>query len=387
MYKDFPVPNASGHFKSPFNLRITRQGCEYDGLINPSGSGTDALLSQWFEHSTVSGYGDNRSLETKIDHDVRSAREILPTEFSVEPQLIDLIQETWAAHFIPAQVRVEPYKIHLYGPGGHFKSHCDTPEKGLVGTFLVGLGDTSAYYSKGHFHIGGETLKADPCSWVAFHPDVPHSVSKLKENHRAVIAFKVFHNDAKGEETKVPQLEQRLKETSDQMEPPYAILLDHKYCMGTTEMSGLDSFLLTSARSRTDMHVHVIPVVTEFHGTHWLEDDSDVPDVGCRVYPLTEAHVDILLERNVEQAKESVKWLEGVRNIPFYSLQGAMSSAFVWHSEIHDAAEYTGNSSAPFREDSIYLNYAMLVLSATHASDAANESQDQSDGFSDASDF
>ena len=83
------------------------------------------------------------SLKTEIDSEVRNAREIPASEFEVEPEFLGEIQELWGKHFLPRVVRAEPYKIHLYGPGGHFKSHRDTPETGLVGTFLVGLGDTS----------------------------------------------------------------------------------------------------------------------------------------------------------------------------------------------------------------------------------------------------
>jgi len=103
-----------------------------------------------------------------------------------------------------------PYKIHLYGPGGHFKSHRDTPETGLVGTFLVGLGDTSSTYA-GHFRIGDKTLRADPCSWVAFHPDIPHEVTKLEDGYRAVIAFKMFRVEDNELDVLPAQLEARLK--------------------------------------------------------------------------------------------------------------------------------------------------------------------------------
>ena len=99
------------------------------------------------------------TLETKVDHEVRNAREISASEFQVKPKFLRQIQKLWKEHFLPLNVRAEPYKIHLYGPGGHFKSHRDTPETGLVGTFLVCLGDTSSA-SAGHFRIGDKTLRA-----------------------------------------------------------------------------------------------------------------------------------------------------------------------------------------------------------------------------------
>ena len=182
--KDLSASYACGSFYGYFKLelRITRPGCEYTYQDSRE---IEDLLHDWFENSAISGYGDMQSLETKVDYEVRNAREIPASEFEVEPTFLQDIQKLWSEH---RSVRAEPYKIHLYGPGGHFKSHRDTPETGLMGTFLVGLGDTSSA-SSGHFRIGNKMLKADRGDWVAFHPDVPHEITKLEDGYRAVLAF------------------------------------------------------------------------------------------------------------------------------------------------------------------------------------------------------
>ena len=91
------------------------------------------------------------------------------------------------------------YKIHLYGPGGHFKSHRDLPETGLVGTFLVGLGDTSSA-STGHFRIGNKMLKSYSGNWVAFHPDVPHEITKPEDGYRDSDSCRDGFQDVSGRE-------------------------------------------------------------------------------------------------------------------------------------------------------------------------------------------
>jgi hypothetical protein len=96
-------------------------------MIEPHSGLTAGLLPVWFEHAAISGYGDMQALETKVDDEVRSAGEI-PAEFSVETTLLEQILAKWATHFLPRKVRAEPYKIHIYGHEGHFKSHRDTPE-------------------------------------------------------------------------------------------------------------------------------------------------------------------------------------------------------------------------------------------------------------------
>ncbi|KAL0057752.1 hypothetical protein AAF712_015599 [Marasmius tenuissimus] len=95
----------------------------------------------------------------------------------------------------------------------HFKSHQDTPESSLVGTFLLEIGfyKEDGKYEKpyhresdeeidvGNFCIGGIRRTAKSGQWVAFHPDIPHSVERLGSGSRAVIGFKIFSvEDIKG---------------------------------------------------------------------------------------------------------------------------------------------------------------------------------------------
>jgi hypothetical protein len=263
--KDLSVSHAHGKLECySFHLRITRPGCEYNGDVDRWRT-TNPLLNGWFEHSAISGYGDMQSLETKVDSEVRNAREIPASEFEVKPEFLEEIQELWREHFIPRNVRAEPYKIHVYGPGGHFKSHRDTPETGLVGTFLVGLGDTSIT-SEGNFRIGDATLRAEPCSWVAFHPDIPHEITKLEDGYRAVMAFKIFRVADNEPDVLPAQLEARMKGILDQISVPFGLLTTHQYSIGTASLNGFDALLLAYARSRNDTQAHMLPVVTEFYG-------------------------------------------------------------------------------------------------------------------------
>ena len=198
----------------------------------------------------VSGYGDVKNQETKLDLQVRNACEILPDEFSVDKELLDRIEDAWATSFLPQKVRAEPYKIHLYGPGGHFKSHRDTPEMNLVGTFLLGLGDTLQEDDEatGNLVVHGieDGVVAEPCSWVAFHPDGPHSVRVLpKDHYRAVIAFKIFSVVDNSEPAENP-VQTSVNQAVAKMRVPFGIFLDRQYCLGTSKLSGFDTILLTA---------------------------------------------------------------------------------------------------------------------------------------------
>jgi hypothetical protein len=141
----------------------------------------------------------------------------------------------------------------------------------------------------------------------AFHPDVPHSISKLdSEQYRASIAFKIFHdNDNSGDNASdvSPDLRDWCKKILERMQPPYGILLDRQYCMGTSKLSGFDAVLLASTLSREDIRVYTIPVVTKFNSV-MFHDNCDESTFSTTVYPFTEAHVDYLLSKDAEKAKE-----------------------------------------------------------------------------------
>ena len=376
VYLDFPVPFYSGEFDASFKLRVNRPGCEYNGPVDTGSDAIEELLPEWLKHAAVSGFGDVKTQETKFDNEVRQASEILPEEFSVDQELIERIQEEWSIRFLPRKVKAVPYKIHIYGPGGHFKSHRDTPEKDLVGTFLVGLGDSGwSWGPSGYFCIQDEKFGAKACSWVAFHPDVAHSVSKLSKNqHRAVIAFKIFRDNSVASDALPEELKDRTIAVLEKLQPPYGIFLDRQYCIGTSKMSGFDLILTASGMSRPNTRARVIPVVTTFEASMDVDDYSNECTFSTRVYPFSKAHIDLLVGEDGERADDEViQWLQGVKDVPFYFVS-LKDTTVPWQQDSDEGAEHTGNESRPASEDSIYLSYAMIVLPIS-ANDGDKESE------------
>ncbi|KAF8216640.1 hypothetical protein K438DRAFT_1953547 [Mycena galopus ATCC 62051] len=385
---------ASGDLKNPqFSLTITRAGCEYEGEISVSTSKDDILnerLRKWYEGGAVSGYGDVKAQETKVDPNVRHAREIPASEFRVSPALIAQVEELWGTSFFPTHVRADPYKIHLYGPGGKFKTHRDTPETDLVGTFLVGLGDTCNVWdgaleianSKGrwptHHH-------ANPGSWVAFYPDVAHSVREITDGYRAVIAFKIFRRHLDTPEVPADvTLRHKIKDVLTPLQKPYGILLRHQYSAGTAELNGLDA-VLYAAVGETGGDVKLLPVLIRWIASRTVDfgyGDAESKS-SADVFPMTTMHVDAILdhiragEKQADEDEEESKskrlfvdlkgtdaeWInyQSTTSIPFYS-PDFDATALVWKEETQDAIEHTGNESRPQEEDSIYLSYAIVVL-------------------------
>ncbi|KAG6828520.1 hypothetical protein H0H92_007738 [Tricholoma furcatifolium] len=360
---DCQLPYKTGHINKAFKLTITRPGCEFKGSISEAIIDLE-YLKTWFDNAVISGYGDNRALETKVDSAVRDAREITSDEFQVQEDLLSKIGSICEKFFFPrAKFRIAPYKIHLYGPGGHFKTHRDTPELNLVGTFLLGLGDTCP--DEGCFTIGEEKLHADIGYWVAFYPDVPHAISPLPDDtYRAVLAFKVFRD---GGPTAAPlmsrelALRQRVEEVVNSIPRPFGIILDHDYCMGTIQPNGYDATLLAAMQQRKDSIIHFMPVV--LRSSEYVEYNDGDSRWGTGVYPFLPAHIEIANERETPDAERTVKIFENWKDVPFFC-PAFNRKAGVWSKDEQEIG-HTGNECDAKRETTIYLSHALLVLPAT----------------------
>lgn len=403
---------AYGFMDEPFNLRVNRPGCEFDGPISPNRSSHKSKvwnakehdlrweihtrLQKWYNNASVSGFGDVREQVTKIDESVRTAREIGTSEFTVGDELLRRVEDIWKEQFVPGcDVRAEPYKIHLYGPGGHFDTHRDTPQKDLMGTFLVGLGDTADH---GALVIDGKHLKAHPGSWCAFYPDVPHEVTRLSDGYRAVIAFKIFRASSStgagdGDTEKTAEVRRRLAEVVPKMEAPYGLLLEHKYCLGTDEFSGFDELLVDAVRAHSSgrFDVHHLPVVVSSWSVWGSENDDPYEEyaVHCstNVYPFTNGHIDYLNTVPAEESYGNVThtacgcaWLKGVKDLQFYAVDLSRRTMFPFKHEKNETCNHVGNEAQAWREDSVYLSYALLVLPKATAKGKAEEEEKVGEG-------
>ncbi|EEB98374.1 hypothetical protein MPER_02128, partial [Moniliophthora perniciosa FA553] len=172
----------------------------------------------------------------------------------------------------------------------------------LVGTFLLGIGDSAADSPKsGNSCIGDLRLSARPGQWVAFHPDVPHSVSPLTKGCRAVIAFKVFSIDSditwgsQAKEERLPKLAEEATSVLQQIPRPFGMILEHQYPMGTreTSLTGIDAIILAAAKELPDSVIEIIPVVVrliEEEIDEYPENEYDDEHVRAWVIPMTRHH-------------------------------------------------------------------------------------------------
>jgi len=359
LQQGFTKDYQDGYLQESYKLRITRPGCEFDGIMG----GFNSLLPEWFKHADISGYGNVQTQETAVDETVRSAREIPATEFSVGRKMLREIEDIWSRFFIPPKVRAEPYKIHLYGPGGHFRSHLDTPEKGLVGTFLIGLADTTT--PRNRFKIGTDTYSAGLHKYVAFYPDVAHEVLKIDDGYRGVIAFKLFRADSSQLDDSVDRYSEtvaHLDVVLKKLKPPFGIHLSHQYEKSMTDPSGFDKILVEAARRLPGTVVRIIPVLRS-QGADVNEEEYEYNEAYANVYPLTDAHLDFLLgDKEALNRDLTSAWMNEFTAIPF--IEPLHTSSTQWSTTYNEGPGYTGNESRAHDEHAVYMSYAVVVLPA-----------------------
>ena len=252
-----------------FDIKITRPNCEYEGKAFKL---TQKIIKKWVEYGDEAGYGDVTAQETKINPEIRKAFEIKSSEFSCDDAVLKALAQKWSTHFIPHKVRVESYKINIYPPGGHFKVHRDTPEKDLVGTFIVGL----LYECDEALRLGPKKLSLYPLEAVAFHPDLPHEVLP-NDDLRASLAFKVFFDDDAKAAPSSYQEEaiDKVATLFKAMPAPFGIKLGHQYSLGMRVSNGFDSIMLEAAQKHFGDQSSLIPVITKVNAVIYVGDYAD----------------------------------------------------------------------------------------------------------------
>ena len=371
-----------------------------------------SLLSSWYESkdAQVSGFGDMNALETKVDITVRNAHEMDSTLVVPEPCLIEQIKKEWSEHLYPTDIRVEFYKMNIYGKGGKFVSHLDTPDKGLLGTALVVVGNSTTRTKRKYkwsedpdFTLGSKEFSLKYGDLLLFFSDVEHSVLEIEEGYRATLAFKIYSTTATNEiifpqiqsaplkeqeeeEEKKPSAEKNpvlfhlqladtkkhLKELLMKYKGNYGFILSHQYVRQDETFKGMDQLVIEILQELPEKKCLVFPVVTTFEG-EWENSEvrENPPTCTSHVYPITESIVQkALKDKEVTSVVETpglqfrpsseMQEISDLQNISFYIYD--QNEGYKWLYEHKDSAAYVGNNCEDGSENSIYLYFAVVVI-------------------------
>jgi hypothetical protein len=359
------VPNAP-HFASgndtPDDSDATRIGLDLIG--GPGAVFLDAvspgILQQLYAAALPAAFGDMKTMETRVDPLVRSGREISADKFAVPRGLCEWVRRTWASRFQPESVRIEPYKINLYAPGDRFVMHRDTPEKDLVGTFLLALSGWGPPCSGGglvvHDEIG-EFRWDGVRGWAAFLPYLPHEVEPVTVGARVTVAFKVFATGEVAGDRRSPFDEASLDEAANRISlcrntlGQVGVLLKYSYSLNGTALCGSDRFIYRALQRLGT--VESVPVAVHVQAE---ADDSSTRQwrATANVYELTNEN----LARIARHTGLSLEANTGDTNrIPFIPASGG----HVIYSEGSNPIEHAGNYAEPANIETLYVHRALIV--------------------------
>ena len=346
-------------------------------------------------------FGDVQKQLTIIDENVRQAYEIRSSNFKLKGPLLGEIKKVWSRNFYPKQVKVVPYKINIYPCGNGFNEHRDTPDKNLVGTFLIGLIDRGDGYHG--FGTGSKLIvttgdkKQEWVSsnggWCAFYPDCPHEVTPIKSGIRATMAFKIYATDNYNKTDFIgrPMVNSQLNSMKKiiQQTKKFGILLSHDYSVNSTQLKGTDQ-LWYQLLKRFNLKLKIIPVLVTLHRS--LHNDIH----NIKIYPFTQMQIDHVLGKHdmkwnkkmLEQYRSHEDYEYYQRRVENYNLEhsescicqwpyieefplreyigyqcfySTTSEGYQWSQKLVEYAEKAGNECRPDEEDSIYLHRAILI--------------------------
>jgi hypothetical protein len=305
-----------------------------------------------------------------VDENVRKGHDIDSINFQVSPEIVKFVEKTWGDHFYPSNVKAVPYKINLYKKGDKFVGHKDTPDKNLIGTFLLGMSYKkcersfkvdvcpNAKYKWDRYETWGESQVG---TWCAFYADVPHRVKHKNDTIRATMSFKIYSNDSDFEmsDMTVDFVDNYLKNnplpptltspniTSNSL---VGLILSHDYSLNTTSLKGIDNLWYYVAQ-KIAKNVVLVPVIVST-SMLWYRESNEPPQGSMQVFSLSDSHIRYLNGEESEQPEQPSD------KIDFYKMS---YDGYKWMCNYEDYIEYTGNESQPMSEDSLYIYKALLL--------------------------
>jgi hypothetical protein len=269
------------------------------------------------------------------------------------------------------EIDLIPNKLNVYGPGGFFRSHVDTPadpEK-TIGSLVVCL---PTEHSGGELvvtHGGSEQVfdfaaRSDRIQWAAFYSDCVHEVRPITEGFRVTVTFSIVSQSkdwmsygvkdddfwvgpqrADEHGSSVKKFEEIVREIDGEN---VAVLLSHQYTykgLSAEGLKGTDRTVLDAIR-RTGKRAIIHPVAMYFtQETPW---DTGVVTKNKAVYLFDHDDLLYLLKKGPRPVRD---WED--REYDFYDMGGARSMRLS-HTP---GAEWTDNEV-----HSIYFHAAIFII-------------------------
>jgi hypothetical protein len=364
-----PVPDAPSFAcgrdcpdeSDAMRIKLTLPGCPATAFVDAVSPET---LQRIYAAAAPAAFGDMKTMETRVDPLVRSGRQVSADRFTVSRAMCEWVRQTWASRFQPKSVRVEPHKINVYAPGDRFAMHRDTPERNLVGTFLLALSGWGPPCREGGLVVHDELgiYRWDGASgWAAFLPYLPHEVEPITSGARITLAFKVFATSSAENESQSPFDEALLEEAANRIalcrnaRGQVGVLLKYAYSLNGTALCGSDRFIYRALERLGT--VQSVPVAVQLKGKA-ADAETWKWRATANVYELSAGNLAHIASQ-ATQASDAIATEPSL--IPFI----AASCGHVIYSKGNDPIENTGNYAEPANIETLYVHRALIVKKPT----------------------
>ena len=186
-------------------LTFEKSGNNWSCIIFPVSD--QKYLQALLDICSVASFGLGKKKVT--DKSYRDALKLEPDRFQTSfqlcsTQLLVELQNIMMPDMCPNKyVRAELYKLNIYsGPGGHFKSHVDTPRSSeMFGSLVVCLptqftgGELVTRHKGQEIRFDWSSTPQSPkkkVSWAAFFSDVEHEVLPVTDGHRITLTYNLY---------------------------------------------------------------------------------------------------------------------------------------------------------------------------------------------------
>ena len=192
---------CSGELDEPAKVAYNNKGL-WNAATFPSDN-DEAMLSGLMEASSLASFGVGG--ETVTDVTYRDARKLEPENFltsihlsstSILPLLLKALGPNLGS------IRTQLHKLNIYGPGGHFKPHVDTPRSlDMFGSLVVCLptrftgGSLVLRHRKQEVIYDWSSTPDHPArtiKWAAFFSNIEHEILPVTSGHRVTLTYNLY---------------------------------------------------------------------------------------------------------------------------------------------------------------------------------------------------
>ena len=192
---------CSGELEESVIIVYNNKG-QWNAATFPSDN-QETLLSGLIEASSAASFGVGG--QTVTDATYRNALKLEPERFltNIQPSnasVLPLLLKTLVPNM--RSIRAQLYKLNIYGPGGHFRPHVDTPKSPeMFGSLVLCLPTQFTGGSLVLHHREKEVVfdwsstpdhPAKTIKWAAFFSNIEHEILPVISGHRVTLTYNLY---------------------------------------------------------------------------------------------------------------------------------------------------------------------------------------------------